>query len=71
MDEHVGRNVARTLGLSVRGSLGILIAAYRCNLLNAEQLRLDLMEIARRPDIWINPDLVRRLLHDVLDEFSP
>jgi hypothetical protein len=68
MDEAEGRRVARARGLKVRGSLGILIEAYRRDLISGDQLRLNLTEIARRQDIWVNPILVERLLHEVLAE---
>lgn len=68
MDETVGRQIARARGFKVRGSLGVLIEAYRRSLLGADQLRLSLTEIARRRDIWINPALVERLLGEILEE---
>ena len=68
MDETVGREVARASGLAVRGSLGILIQAYRQGAIDAGQLRLYLAEIARRQDIWVHPALVERLRRDVLGE---
>ncbi len=68
MDEAEGRQAARSRGLQVRGSLGILIAAYRRDLIDADQLRLAFAEIVRRPDIWINPVLAARLLREVLGE---
>lgn len=66
MDETVGQ-VARAQGLAVRGSLGVLIEAYRRDLIGADQLRLYFAEIARRQDIWVNPALVERLLGEVFD----
>jgi len=68
MDEAAGRKVARDRGLTVRGSLGVLIESYRRGLVGADQLRLYLAEIARRQDIWISPALVERLLHEVLGD---
>jgi len=68
MDEAEGRREARARGLKVRGSLAILIEAFRRDLISADQLRLNLTEVARRPDIWLNPMLVERLLHEVLPE---
>jgi predicted nucleic acid-binding protein len=68
MDETVGREVARARGLAVRGSLGILIQAFRQDTIDADQLRLYLAEIARRQDIWINPALVERLRREVLEK---
>ena len=61
MDETAGRKVARELGVPVRGSLGILIEAFRKNIITADQLRIYFAEIARRHDVWISPALVRRL----------
>jgi predicted nucleic acid-binding protein len=66
IDETVGREVARDHGLAVRGSLGVLIQAYRQGEMDADRLRLYLAEVARRHDIWINPALVERLRDEVL-----
>ncbi len=68
MDETVGREVARGQGLAVRGTVGILIEAYRQNLIGTDQLRLYFAEITRRQDIWINQALVERLWQEVLGE---
>ena len=68
MDEDAGRKVARARGLAVRGSLGILIQAYRRDTIGSDQLRLCFAEIIRRQDIWINPALVERLLREVLGD---
>jgi predicted nucleic acid-binding protein len=67
MDELLGRQAARERGLGVRGSLGILIEAYRNQLIDGEQLRLYFNEITRRQDIWIDPALAERLLREVLE----
>jgi predicted nucleic acid-binding protein len=68
MDETAGRKAARARGLTVRGSLGILIEAHRRGLIEADQLRLYFAEIARRQDIWISQALVERLLQEVLGD---
>jgi predicted nucleic acid-binding protein len=68
MDETVGRQLARDRGLAVRGSLGLLVEAYQRGLIQADQLRLYLEEMARRQDIWINPSLAERLLKEVLGD---
>lgn len=65
MDEEHGRLIARQLGLTVRGSLGVLIEAYRNQFIQAEQLRLYFAEITMRQDIWINSSLCRRLLEQL------
>lgn len=68
MDETAGRQLAREQGLAVRGSLGVLIEAYRRELISPDQLRLYLGEAARRQDIWINRALVERLLQEVFGD---
>ena len=68
MDETAGRGVARAYGLTVRGSLGILVESYRQGLIEADQLRLYLAEIVRRQDIWISQGLVARLLREILGD---
>lgn len=68
MDETAGRKAARARGLTVRGSLGILIEAHRQGVIEADQLRLYFAEIARRQDIWISQALVERVLQEVLGD---
>jgi predicted nucleic acid-binding protein len=68
MDEIAGRQSARERGLAVRGTLGVLIEAYRRELISADQLRLYLGEAARRQDIWVNRVLVERLLQEVFGD---
>jgi predicted nucleic acid-binding protein len=68
IDESVARTVARALGLKVCGSLGILVGAYRHQMIDTAALRLYFSEIARRQDIWINPALAKRVLQQVLSE---
>jgi predicted nucleic acid-binding protein len=65
IDEMVGRKVAQEQGVFVCGSLRILIEAYRRELIGVDQLRLYFAEIAGRHDIWINPELVKRLEQEV------
>lgn len=65
MDEEQGREVARMHRLQVRGTLGVLVQAYRQTIIPAEQLRVYFMEIESRQDIWINPSLCRRLLQEL------
>ena len=66
MDEERGRAVAHQLGVTVRGTLGILVQAYRSDLISADQLRFYLGELESRADIWISPSLCRRLLRETL-----
>lgn len=66
IDEELARQQARQRGLTVRGTLGILIEAYRRGLITADQLRLYFQQIQERDDIWISPRLCRRLLQETL-----
>ena len=66
IDEEAGRRVARNVGLSVRGSLGVLIDAYRRGLIDVDQVRFNFAEVERRTDIWISPSLCHRLLSETL-----
>ena len=68
MDETAGRQSVREQGLAVRGTLGVLIEAYRQELISADQLRLYLGEAARRQDIWVNRALVERLMQEVFGD---
>ena len=68
MDETVGRQIARDQELPVRGSLGVLLEAFRRDLIGGDQLRLYFEEMTRRQDIWINRALVERLLREVFGD---
>lgn len=67
IDEMIGRKVARAQGIMVRGSLGVLVEAYRQQLISADQLRLYFAEIVNRHDVWINPALVKRLERELFE----
>jgi predicted nucleic acid-binding protein len=62
MDEQKGREFARSLGLTVKGSLGVLMEAYHRGMVGKEQLQLNLYELTERRDIWINPKLIEQAL---------
>jgi predicted nucleic acid-binding protein len=62
LDDEVARVEARRLQLQVRGTLGILVQAYRAQLLTFEHVELLMQEIAIRPDIWISTKLCEEVL---------
>jgi len=68
MDEAVGREVARNLDLTVRGTLGLMLDAYRKGLISADHLRFCFMEASRRDDIWISKTLIERLMEEIFTE---
>ena len=61
LDDEVARNEARRLGLPARGTLGVLVQAYRTGLLTLGELELLLLEIGARPDIWISEKLCKQV----------
>lgn len=68
MDEYAGRQVARRLKLPIRGSLGVLVEAYREGIISAEQISFYFTEVVEDQDIWISPKLVNRLRREILGE---
>ena len=62
LDDEVARAEARRLKLRLRGTLGILVHAYRKGLLSFGQVELLIREIAARPDIWIGTRLCEQVL---------
>ena len=65
MDEEFGRYVAREKRLKIKGSLGVLIEAYRKGLISFEQLRYHFAQISNRNDIWISSKLCDKLLENI------
>lgn len=68
MDEERGREVARNMGVPVHGTLGVLVQALRAGYILKDQFQLYVNQIIDRPDIWISPELCRKILHEVLSE---
>jgi predicted nucleic acid-binding protein len=62
LDDEVARAGARRVKLRLFGTLGILVRAYRQNLLSFDQAELLIREIAPRPDIWIAARLCEQVL---------
>lgn len=62
LDDAEARREARRLGLAVKGTVGLLVEAYRSKLLSISDLRLLFAEIAARPDIWISAKLCQQAL---------
>jgi predicted nucleic acid-binding protein len=62
LDDEVARAEARRLQLQVRGTLGILVHAYRAQLLTFDHIELLIQEIAARSDIWISAKLCEQVL---------
>jgi len=57
IDNEHARKAARVQGLSVRGTIGILIEGFRKEFLNTEEFQFLIEEIKARPDLWISDRL--------------
>jgi predicted nucleic acid-binding protein len=62
LDDEIARSEARRLNLPLRGTLGILVQAYREQMLNLAQTELLIREISTRRDIWISGKLCEQVL---------
>ncbi len=67
IDDDLARREARRLSIEVKGTLGVLVQAYRQKHLSLEETELLLLQIAARPDIWIGARLCEGVLNG-LDE---
>ena len=65
VDDEEARSEARRLGLPIRGTLGVLVAAYRQALLTLSEVELLINEVAARPDIWISAALCAQVLRSL------
>jgi len=61
LDDQLAREQALELGLCVKGTLGVIVEAFRQRLLNAEEVELVFQVILDRDDIWISDALVNRV----------
>jgi len=61
LDDLLAREEAQRLGLKAKGTLGIIVEAYRRGYLSIGEVELILQSIMTREDIWISEALVRRV----------
>ena len=65
LDDRLARDSAKKLGVTVKGTLGVIIDAYRKKLLNENDVELLFKEIISRDDIWIARGLVNKVWNDL------
>ncbi len=65
LDDELARTEARRLGLPVKGTVGVLVQAFRAGLLSLNEVELLLLEIAARPDLWISEKLCREVINQL------
>ena len=66
LDDKLARDFARSFGIKVKGSIGVLIDAYRQQILSVDELSFALEEIKQRSDIWISSAFVDKIWHNLM-----
>ena len=62
MDDMLAREQAKRLGMIVKGTLGVIVTAYRQEFFSLDELRIIFDTIIKRNDIWIAEGLCRSVL---------
>ncbi len=65
LDDALARDEAQKAGLRVKGTLGVIVEAYRQNRMSLAECDLVFQAILARPDIWIHDALVRRIWQEL------
>jgi predicted nucleic acid-binding protein len=65
LDDEEARKEARKRGVKTKGTVGVLIEAYRREMIDFEELEFFLKEISKRRDIWISSELCEEVLRKV------
>ncbi len=66
-DEHA-RKAARQVGLPLKGTVGLLLEAWRQGYLSLQAFELLIQEVNTRPDLWISGQLCDRALEQARRE---
>ena len=61
MDENAGRKIAKSMGIHIMGSIGIIIAAYDMGIINADDVRMSVEKI-KEANRWISNTLLQYTL---------
>ena len=65
LDDFVAREEAKKLGLSIKGTLGVIIQAYREGYINLDMVEEIIQAIIARDDIWISDELCFKVLYEL------
>ncbi len=61
LDDRLAREAAAKLGLQVKGSVGVIVSAYRHDLLSFDEVSLIFETLKSRPDIWLSVTFLDRV----------
>ncbi|MDZ7362124.1 MAG: hypothetical protein ONB46_15580 [candidate division KSB1 bacterium] len=70
LDDMQARTEAKSLGMQVKGTLGVFVDAVRQNLLNLSEIDVIFDALLKRDDIWIAEGLVRHVWNDLKTKFG-
>jgi len=65
LDDEYARSASRARDIKVKGTLGILVDAFRENYIDLEELDFYIEQISYRDDIWISKELCKKVLQQV------
>jgi predicted nucleic acid-binding protein len=68
MDNEHARKAARQVGLPLKGTVGLLLEAWRQGHLSLQAFELLIQEVNTRPDLWISTQLCDRALEQARQE---
>lgn len=71
IDNAHARKVARQVGLSLKGTVGLLLEAFRQGYLLLQELEILVQSIKAQPDLWINERLCEQILSQARQEVQP
>jgi len=70
IDDLLARESAKRVGLKPKGTLGVIIEAYRRQLLSGKDCEFLLQAILQDDDIWIDENLVRQVQQSLKKELG-
>ncbi len=68
LDDQLAREAARTFGLHVKGTMGVLVDAYRRQILSIDEMVFAFDVIKQRSDIWISAAFVETVWRQLFQE---
>ncbi|MDI6735366.1 MAG: hypothetical protein QME42_04085 [bacterium] len=68
IDNWHAREAARKVNLKIKGSVGIIVEAYRRRYLTMDEFELLIKEIENRPELWISDEICDYILRQVEKE---
>ena len=69
-DDEKVREEAKARGMNIKGTLGVIIQAYRTGLVGFNDVESTIEAIIAREDIWISEELCRRVMGKLKDQWQ-